>query len=159
MLKIADFGLARAVYIPIKAYTHEVVTLWYRAPEILLGQQAYSFGVDVWSIGAIFAELVNKVPLWPGDSEIDELFRVFRTLGTPTEETWPGVAGLPDYKPTFPLWAAKPLEKTCPTLDAMGLDLLGKMLAFDPATRISCKAALAHPWFDDLDPSVKVGFL
>jgi serine/threonine protein kinase len=77
-LKLADFGLARAFGIPIRSYTHEVVTLWYRAPEILLGAKHYSTPVDAWSIGCIFAEMVNKQPLFPGDSEIDELFRIFR---------------------------------------------------------------------------------
>ena len=101
-LKLADFGLARAFGIPVRTYTHEVVTLWYRAPEILLGQQQYSTPVDMWSIGTIFAEMVMKCPLYPGDSEIDELFKIFRTLGTPNEELWPGVSKLPDYKPTFP---------------------------------------------------------
>ena len=81
VLKLADFGLARAFMIPVRAYTHEVVTLWYRAPEILLGQRAYAPAVDMWSIGCIFAELVNRKPLWPGDSEIDELFRIFRCVG------------------------------------------------------------------------------
>lgn len=77
-LKLADFGLARAFGIPIRSYTHEVVTLWYRAPEILLGAKHYSTPVDSWSIGCIFVEMVNKQPLFPGDSEIDELFRIFR---------------------------------------------------------------------------------
>lgn len=75
-LKIADFGLARAFCIPLRSYTHEVVTLWYRAPEILLGQRKYCLAVDIWSVGTIFAEMVNFVPLWPGDSEIDEIFKV-----------------------------------------------------------------------------------
>lgn len=77
-LKLADFGLARAFMIPLRSYTHEVVTLWYRAPEILLGQKTYSPAVDMWSIGCIFAEIVTHRPLWPGDSEIDELYRIFR---------------------------------------------------------------------------------
>jgi serine/threonine protein kinase len=159
VLKVADFGLARAVYIPMKAYTHEVVTLWYRAPEILLGQHVYSYGVDVWSIGAIFAELLNNAPLWPGAYELDQLLRIFRTLGTPTEETWSGLAELPDYTPAFPSWAARPLSAVCPTLDAAGLDLLGRMLAYNPAARISCRAALEHPWFDDVDASAKVRYM
>jgi serine/threonine protein kinase len=78
ILKLADFGLARAFMIPVRQYTHEVVTLWYRAPEILLGQKTYAPAVDMWSIGTIFAEMVNQHPLWPGISEIDELFRIFR---------------------------------------------------------------------------------
>lgn len=77
-LKIADFGLARAFSIPVKKYTHEVVTLWYRAPEILLGQEIYSPPVDIWSVGVIFAEMLVKKPLFPGDSEIDQLYRIFR---------------------------------------------------------------------------------
>jgi serine/threonine protein kinase len=70
-IKLADFGLARAFGLPIKTYTHEVVTLWYRCPEILLGQKAYSLGVDLWSTGCIFAEMVQRKPLFMGDSEID----------------------------------------------------------------------------------------
>ncbi|XP_022256878.1 cyclin-dependent kinase 1 [Limulus polyphemus] len=78
VIKIADFGLARAFGIPVRVYTHEVVTLWYRAPEVLLGSPRYSTPVDVWSIGCIFAEMANKKPLFHGDSEIDQLFRIFR---------------------------------------------------------------------------------
>ena len=78
LLKIADFGLARAFAVPIRPYTHEVVTLWYRAPEILLGSIEYSTPVDIWSVGCIFVELVTKNPLFPGDSEIDVLYRIFR---------------------------------------------------------------------------------
>ena len=79
-LKIADFGLARAFAIPARPYTHEVVTLWYRAPEILLGSIEYSTPIDIWSIGCIFVELVTKQPLFTGDSEIDQLYRIFRLI-------------------------------------------------------------------------------
>lgn len=150
-LKIADFGLARAFQIPIRAYTHEVVTLWYRAPEILLGQRQYACPVDMWSIGVIFAEMVNRRPLWPGDSEIDELYKIFRTLGTPTEQSWPNVSRLPDYKPTFPKWPGSSLKRTVPTLDDQGFDLLQQMLHYEPIARITAKAALEHPWFADMD--------
>eukprot|EP00501_MAST-03F_sp_TOSAG23-6_P000677 GSMAST32.ASY1.ANO1.704.1 assembled CDS len=142
-LKLADFGLARAFCIP-------VITLWYRAPEILLGSRHYSTGVDIWSIGCIMAELANKRPLWPGDSEIDMLFRIFRLLGTPTEKIWPGVSALPDFKASFPKWPTQDLTAKCPQLDANGIDLLTKMMMFDPTKRISAKAALQHPWFNDL---------
>lgn len=150
-IKLADFGLARAFGIPVRPYTHEVVTLWYRAPEILLGSRQYSTPVDVWSIGCIFAEMVTKKPLFPGDSEIDELFRIFRILGTPTEKTWPGVTKLPDYKPTFPGWTPQPLRDLVPNLEPMGIDLLERMLQYEPSKRISAKAALNHPYFNDLD--------
>eukprot|EP00040_Diaphanoeca_grandis_P035431 m.222917 g.222917 ORF g.222917 m.222917 type:complete len:289 (-) comp33386_c5_seq1:87-953(-) len=146
-MKLADFGLARAFGIPIRTYTHEVVTLWYRAPEILLGTKKYACAVDVWSIGCIFAELVTKRPLFPGDSEIDELFRIFRILGTPNEETWPGVSTMPDYKNSFPTWPAQRIEAVVPGLDQLGCDLLSKMLTYEPSSRISAKAAMQHPYF------------
>ncbi|KAI9143623.1 kinase-like domain-containing protein [Paraphysoderma sedebokerense] len=151
VLKLADFGLARAFGIPLRTYTHEVVTLWYRSPEILLGSRHYSTAVDIWSLGCIFAELVLKHSLFPGDSEIDQIFRIFRTLGTPNETMWPGVNGLPDWKPNFPQWKSQTLEKVVPGLCADGIDLLQKMLEYDPARRISAKQALLHPYFDDLN--------
>jgi serine/threonine protein kinase len=107
----------------------------------------------MWSIGTIFVEMVNRRPLWPGDSEIDELFRIFRSLGTPDEDVWPGVSQLPDWKPAFPKWPKRSIKAAVPTLDDLGVDLLAKMLAFQPSKRISARAALNHPWFDDLDKS------
>jgi len=148
-LKLADFGLARAFGVPIRTYTHEVVTLWYRAPEILLGGKQYATAVDIWSIGCIFAEMVMRVPLFPGDSEIDELFRIFRTLGTPTEEMWPGVSAYRDFKPSFPKWAPRPLSRVV-ELEADGLDLMAQMLVYEPGKRISAVEAMKHPYFDDL---------
>ncbi|XP_060169410.1 cell division control protein 2 homolog A-like isoform X2 [Lycium barbarum] len=129
VLKLADFGLGRAFGIPVRTFTHEVVTLWYRAPEILLGSRNYSTPVDVWSAGCIFAEMVNQRPLFPGDSEIDELFKIFRVVGTPNENIWPGVTSLPDYKSAFPKWPRKDLATVVPNLDTAGLDLLGVFTA------------------------------
>jgi len=150
-IKIADFGLARAFGIPVRVYTHEVVTLWYRAPEVLLGSPKYSCPIDIWSIGTIFAEMVNRRPLFQGDSEIDQLFRIFRVLRTPTEELWPGVTQLPDFKASFPNWATMNLKNSMKKLAPAGLDLLEAMLVYDPSKRISAKKALLHPFFDDLD--------
>jgi len=150
-LKLADFGLGRAFAVPLRSFTHEVVTLWYRAPEILLGGKIYATPIDMWSVGAIFAEMVTKNPLFPGDSEIDELYRIFRILGTPNEDVWPGVVDLPNYKTTFPHWRASDITRIVPGLDANGYDLLGKMLEYDPAKRISAKRAMNHPYFDSLD--------
>ncbi|XP_041065508.1 cyclin-dependent kinase 1 [Carcharodon carcharias] len=152
IIKLADFGLARAFGVPVRVYTHEVVTLWYRAPEVLLGSARYSTPVDIWSIGTIFAEMATKRPLFHGDSEIDQLFRIFRTLGTPNNEIWPEVETLPDYKNTFPKWKAGSLSQV-KNIDLNGLDLLAKTLIYDPARRISAKEALRHPYFDDLDKS------
>ncbi|KAJ4150633.1 hypothetical protein LMH87_011373 [Akanthomyces muscarius] len=144
-LKLADFGLARAFGVPLRTYTHEVVTLWYRAPEILLGGRQYSTGVDMWSVGCIFAEMCTRKPLFPGDSEIDEIFKIFRALGTPSEDVWPGVTSYPDFKSSFPKWRRDYSAALCHNLDAAGLDLLEAMLVYDPAGRISAKGAVNHP--------------
>ncbi|KYM76179.1 Cell division protein kinase 5 [Atta colombica] len=101
-LKLADFGLARAFGIPVKCYSAEVVTLWYRPPDVLFGAKLYTTSIDMWSAGCIFAELANAGrPLFPGSDVDDQLKRIFKMLGTPTEETWPDLTTLPDYKP-FP---------------------------------------------------------
>nr|AAC06329.1 Cdc2 cyclin-dependent kinase [Pneumocystis carinii] len=148
-LKLADFGLARAFGVPLRGYTHEVVTLWYRAPEVLLGGRQYATALDIWSIGCIFAEMATKKPLFPGDSEIDEIFRIFRILGTPDENSWPGITSYPDFKATFPKWSPKNLGELITELDSDGIDLLQKCLRYYPAERISAKKALDHPYFDD----------
>jgi cyclin-dependent kinase 1 len=151
VIKVADFGLGRAFGIPVRVYTHEVVTLWYRAPEVLLGSTRYSCPVDIWSIGCIFAEMVTRKPLFQGDSEIDQLFRIFRVLTTPTEETWPGVSSLCDYKSTFPNWTNNSLESNLKNLSKNGLELLRKMFVYYPNKRITAKDAVEHEYFDDLD--------
>lgn len=152
-LKLADFGLARVFNLPLRPYTHEVVTLWYRAPEILLGIKSYSWAVDIWSVACMLAEMLNGRPLFPGDSEIDQLLKIFRVMGTPRVESWPGVTTLPDWKDCFPKWQPQPLEGVVPALDAdfTGLDLLGRMLQYDPDRRITAREALEHPFFDALD--------
>ncbi|CAL9754737.1 unnamed protein product [Musa acuminata subsp. burmannicoides] len=152
ILKIADLGLGRAFTIPLKSYTHEIVTLWYRAPEVLLGTTHYSTGVDMWSIGCIFAEMVRSQLLFPGDSELQQLLHIFRLLGTPTEEQWPGVGLLRDWH-EYPQWKPQNLARAVPALEPEGVDLLSKMLQYDPANRISAKAAMEHPYFDSLDKS------
>jgi len=149
-LKLADFGLARAFGIPVRNYTHEVVTLWYRAPDVLMGSRKYSTPVDIWSVGCIFAEMVNGRPLFPGTSEPDQLMKIFKTLGTPNKKMWPGIAELPEYKDNFPVYQAQPLKKVCRRLDNVGLELLSRMLQFDPAKRISAENAMKHPYFKDL---------
>ncbi|KAF5331827.1 hypothetical protein D9611_008921 [Ephemerocybe angulata] len=152
-LKLADFGLARAFGIPMRTYTHEVVTLWYRAPEVLLGSRHYSTAIDMWSVGCIFAEMAMQgAPLFPGDSEIDQIFKIFRIMGTPNDDTWPGVSSMPDYKPTFPQWSKQDIAKIVPALDDGGLDLLKATLTYDSAKRISAKRALVHPYFAGYKP-------
>jgi len=155
-LKLADFGLARAFGIPVRSYTHEVVTLWYRAPDVLMGSRKYSTPVDLWSVGCIFGEMVGGRPLFPGTSDHDQLMRIFKVLGTPTEESWPSMVELPEYKPDFPQHPPVPLSQVCSKhLEPDGIDLLSSMLKFDPATRITAKDALLHAYFNDLDPKWK----
>ncbi|XVE92202.1 hypothetical protein REPUB_Repub01dG0076500 [Reevesia pubescens] len=100
-LKICDFGLARQYGSPLKPYTHLVVTLWYRAPELLLGARQYSTAIDMWSLGCIMAELLSKEPLFNGKTEFDQLDKIFRILGTPNETIWPGFSKLPGVKVNF----------------------------------------------------------
>jgi serine/threonine protein kinase len=83
-VKVADFGLVRILSIPYRALTHEVETLWYRAPEILLGLDEYCLGIDTWPVGLMMAELFNMRPLITGDSEIDQIFKIFSIFGTPS---------------------------------------------------------------------------
>ncbi|VDK42374.1 unnamed protein product [Taenia asiatica] len=155
IVKLADFGLARSFGYPLRKLTHEVVTLWYRSPEILLGETLYCCGVDMWSMGCMLAEIATGDPLFRGDSEIDQLFHIFRIMGLPTEENWPGVTKLRDYNPkSFPSWHANRLysqEKIVHALDAKGLDLLTALLLYDPSSRINAQRALLHPYFGDLD--------
>ena len=96
-LKLADFGLARGFGIPVKKYTHEVVTLWYRPPDILLGSTRYSSQVDIWGVGCIFAEMCTGRPLFCGANDTDQLLKIFKVLGTPTPVDWPMMTELPEY--------------------------------------------------------------
>jgi len=149
-LKIADFGLARAIQLPVPQYTHEVITVWYRPLEILLGSKLYSVPVDLWGVGCIHAEMATGSPLFAGDSEIDTAFKIFQKLGTPTEAVWPGVSELPDFKPTFPKWLHKGwpnIRNTLAQVGTSGIDLLDKLMNYNPASRISARRALAHPYF------------
>jgi len=152
ILKIADFGLARIVTLPIPKLTHDVVTVWYRAPELLYGLENYALPVDIWSAGCIFAEMACGVPLFMGDCEIDTLFKIFRKLGTPNEQTWPGVTELKNYKPTYPKWKKVPWVKIRSLgnlIQAEGCDALSRMMAYDPAARISSVKALELPYFQN----------
>ncbi|KAF8946383.1 negative regulator of the PHO system, partial [Haplosporangium bisporale] len=93
-LKLGDFGLARAFGIPVNTFSNEVVTLWYRAPDVLLGSKTYSTSIDIWSAGCIMAEMYLGKPLFAGSNNQDELMKIFKVMGTPTEDTWPGVSKL-----------------------------------------------------------------
>jgi len=148
-LKVADFGMARAFSLPLPKYTHEVVTTWYRAPEILFGSQEYALPIDMWSVGCILGEMATGSALFRGDSEIDTIFQVFQKLGTPSEVDWPGLSQLPDFKPTFPQWQRRPwseIRNTAAVLGPNGTSLLDDLLRYDPRARISARQCLAHPY-------------
>jgi len=151
-LKLADFGLSRAFTLPVPKYTHEVVTVWYRPPEILLGAVHYSVPVDMWGVGCIIGEMATGHPLFAGDSEIDTAFKIFMKLGTPTEEMWAGVTDLPDFKSTFPKWPAKGwanIRNTAAQVGADGIDVLEQLFKYAPRQRISARRALQHPYVRD----------
>lgn len=151
-IKLADFGLGRVYSLPVGKYTHEVVTLWYRAPEILLGAKQYSTGVDIWSIGCILAEMVTGRPIFCGESELEQLLEVFRVLGTPNETTWPEVGELRDWH-EFPQWKPQNLVTAIPALRKLGrdgLELFASMMEMSPKKRISAIDALKSPYFDDI---------
>ncbi|OVA17557.1 Protein kinase domain [Macleaya cordata] len=157
-LKICDFGLSRQYGSPLKPYTHLVVTLWYRAPELLLGAKQYSTAIDMWSLGCIMAELLSKEPLFNGKTEVDQLDKIFRTLGTPSETIWPGFSKLPGVKVNFVKQQYNLLRKKFPAtsftgspiLSDAGFDLLNKLLTYDPEKRISAGDALNHEWFREV---------
>ncbi|KAF4381420.1 hypothetical protein G4B88_029775 [Cannabis sativa] len=146
-------ALQRCSLLPWSRDLTQILTLWYRAPEVLLGATHYSTGVDMWSVGCIFAELVTTKALFPGDSELQQLLHIFRLLGTPNEEMWPGVSKLMNWH-EYPQWSAQSLTKAVPNLDNHGLDLLWQMLQYEPSKRISAKKAMDHPYFDGLDKDV-----
>lgn len=133
--------------LPMGKMTHEIITLWYRPPEVLLGIDNYTTKVDSWSIGCIMAEMITGKPLFPGDCEIGQLFKIFQVTGTPNEEIWPNVLKLPEYKFTFPQWQSKSFKDLLPGIDADAIDLIEKMLTLDPEKRISIREALEHVIF------------
>jgi len=145
-----NFGLARAFGIPVRSLTHEVVTLWYRAPDVLMGSKNYSTTVDMWSVGCIFAEMVTGRPLFPGTSEKDQLLKIFMLLGTPTPDTWPGMTKLPQYKSDFPIHQPRDLSKLFPTLQKPGIELLTLFLKYDPDHRTTAKQAMGHLYFAEI---------
>merc|ERR1712007_219924 len=121
-LKLADFGLARAFGIPVRSYTHEVVTLWYRAPDVLMGSRKYSTPLDIWSVGCIFREMVTGRPLFPGSTDSDQLQKIFKVLGTPNETTWHRITELPERKPDFPQYEPQDLANSVENLGAAGVE-------------------------------------
>lgn len=154
ILKLADFGLARAFSVP-KAdsknrYTNRVVTLWYRPPELLLGDRNYGPPVDMWGAGCIMAEMWTRSPIMQGGTEQQQLQYISQLCGSFTPEVWPGVDELDLYK-TIELpkgHKRKVKDRLKPYVrDEHGCDLLDKLLTLDPKKRIDADSALNHDFF------------
>ncbi|GAA5990243.1 hypothetical protein JCM11641_001796 [Rhodosporidiobolus odoratus] len=148
-LKVADFGLAREYADEGAKMTCQVVTRWYRCPELLLGARSYSTGVDQWAAGCILAELMLRVPFMAAESDIEQLNVIFSALGTPDEGLWPGLSKLSNGA----VWEKKPrsdLKMLFSAASPEAVDLLEKLLMYDPRRRITAKASLEHPYFHSM---------
>lgn len=160
ILKVGDFGLAREYGSPLKVYTPIVVTLWYRAPELLLQTKKYSTHIDIWSVGCIFGELLRMEALFPGSSDLDQLNKIFKELGTPNEKVWPGYSKLPAaQKVTFPEYRANQMRNRFGSvLSELGIELINKFLTYDPLQRITAENAIDHDYFKEaplpIDPAM-----
>ncbi|EGR33538.1 serine threonine kinase cdc2, putative [Ichthyophthirius multifiliis] len=167
LIKIADFALSKHVQIPHIPYTpedpkdrersgREARRLWYRAPELLLRKSSYSQEIDIWAFGCLLAEIALNEPLFQGDSEIEQLFKIFRFLGSPNENILNLMCDNSlDYKKAFPKWEEIDMNAIfAPTkrniLGIQGIDLLSQLLKLNPYERISAESALNHPFFDDI---------
>lgn len=160
-IKLADFGMARFFGDPPPPnLTQLVVTLWYRAPELLLGADKYDETIDIWSLGCVFGELLKKEPLFPGKSELNQITKIFELCGLPTERSWPSFRRLPNVKglklPVNPTESAtRSIVRTqFPSLTIAGVNLLESLLSINPASRPSVLDVLAHYYFEE-DPRPK----
>ena len=146
--RFPSLSTAKSCFQDGRQYSHQVATRWYRAPELLYGSRNYTEGVDLWSIGCIFGELLNNSPIFPGENDIDQLGIVIRILGSPNEKVWPGVKELPDFsKITFPNTKPVALETIVPDAPDEAVDLFKQFVKYDSAKRISAKEALKHCYF------------
>ncbi|CAB4255154.1 similar to Saccharomyces cerevisiae YPL031C PHO85 Cyclin-dependent kinase, with ten cyclin partners [Maudiozyma barnettii] len=161
-LKLGDFGLARAFGIPVNTFSSEVVTLWYRAPDVLMGSRTYTTSIDIWSCGCILAEMITGKPLFPGTNDEEQLKLIFEMMGMPTEANWPGVSQLPKYATSsasfqqqYPQQQQSKdlkvlLQANCKEkLDDVVINLLHGLLQLNPDMRLSAKQALHHTWFSE----------
>ena len=152
VLKIGDFGLARPFGFPSRPMTPKVVTLWYRAPEILYGTTEYNESIDIWSAGCILGEWIQSAPLLPGRNELQQMKLIHELLGSPSESIWPGVSDLPLAKmfQNFPKIEFDSIRVKFPQISEGARKLLKDMLTYWPDQRISAKEALSSPYFEEI---------
>jgi len=154
-LKLADFGLARAKSVPTKTYSTEVVTLWYRPPDVLLGSTEYSTPIDMWGVGCILYEMVAGKPAFPGCNIEDQLRLIFKVLGTPSKENMTEIVIMKELQRySFPHYTPKSLVPRVPRLDDDGINLLESFLQFDARSRISACEAMRNTFFQSLGSCV-----
>ncbi|XP_036744605.2 serine/threonine-protein kinase MAK isoform X1 [Manis pentadactyla] len=147
LVKIADFGLARELRSQ-PPYTDYVSTRWYRAPEVLLRSSVYSSPIDMWAVGSIMAELYTLRPLFPGTSEVDEIFKICQVLGTPKKSDWPeGYQLASSMNFRFPQCVPINLKTLIPNASNEAIQLMTEMLNWDPKKRPTASQALKHPYF------------
>jgi cyclin-dependent kinase 7 len=142
-LKLADFGLTRVID---NKMTVQAITRWYRPLEMLLGASSYSYSADMWGVGAVFAEMFLRVPFFAADNDFQQIDMIFKALGTPSEKDWPLIKELPGWF-EFKKTAGVSFEVLFSAASPDAIDLMKKLLTFDPTKRISCLNALKHEYF------------
>ena len=150
ILKISDFGMARSVNekTPDRSYTSQVSTRWYRSPELLFGATNYGFGVDMWALGIIAGELMINSTLFPGENDINQIYKLLQVFGKPNIDDWPVVENLPDYgKIRLPELIQVAFELIFRTSMKESVSFLHDVLFLNPEKRMSSKAALHHAFF------------
>ncbi|VDK61350.1 unnamed protein product [Onchocerca ochengi] len=154
VLKLADFTFDEIINKP-QVYLSQIFPLFYKAPEAILGRTHYTSANDMWSIGCIAAEIATKRILFEKLSNIDQILHIFSVLSSPNEETWHILTDLPNYLPNFPTWTNNRLsELLSGFMDISGINIVQKMLIYDPAQRISAKELLQDPYFADVDQTM-----
>lgn len=149
-IKLGDFGLGRAASIPLRNYTSQIITLWYRPPELLLGSKYYDASVDIWSLGCIMVEINTLMPLFMGDSEIDQLHKIFNIMGFPTNKDWKGVEELPNYPKDAENIKAKGF---CGIVKDRKLrNLIERIFVYNPLERLTAQEILEEDYFEDYEP-------
>ena len=149
-LKIGDFGLTRACSVPLRTYTHEVVTMWYKPPELLLAASGqYGFSLDMWAAGCILPEMYTQAPMIHSDSEIDTIMKIFRLLGTPKDQF---TLSMPHYQPIFPKWPRRVRDEYASRLPPDAMALMESLLEYDPSLRMTAKEACHHAFFNEITP-------
>eukprot|EP00941_MAST-03F_sp_MAST-3F-sp1_P005818 g5818.t1 len=157
LLKVADFGSCRGIYSK-QPYTEYISTRWYRAPECLLTDGYYGYKMDMWGVGCVMFEVIALFPLFPGTNELDQISKVHKVLGTPSpqllEKFKEHAASHIDFH--FPHYEPTGIAKMIPHVSTECVDLIEKLIDYDPDTRLSARQALRHPWFRELREAVKM---